>query len=1128
MNKISLQSIINFYKKVPEFSKSFVKSEGFKIGAIIFTCLFAIAIIFPLFLDNSKLKFDLTQRLSKLTQSTISIKGDIEIRLLPSPSIIAHKVFIENYALSNKRSENDNFYNIYVEDLEIIFPIFRTNSRQLIKKIIANDAIIEIAKPEILKKIENGDFNKVLESYSKNPTPPQQNLASNSGLSSKLFSINDLETVAIGLSMPPNFQFNNSKIIFYNEYGISREITKIDTNIIYNEKLIDGYGSFLSQSIENEFRIFAKFDSKREEKKNSYFSLSSPIFNIKVNGNFLEKNLNGLLKTKFSGLLECEIFELRNFYKSIISNSDLFSSKLRYNGKTIKLSAELENDGKNIDLNKITINSDLINGIGEIYLGLSDKILTADINLDLDDLDIDEIWSTENPAKKIAQQKEKESLIEDSQLKAENSEKKEEVKKVVLKSPILKIKKRNVSDLILEARDYDINLEILIKNAHLYDGKVEDIKLYANIANDGKALLSPLSFKLPGNSEFRASGVFEESEMNSKFIGNVDGKGNSLNEVFKWLQLDSNNFKMDNLKNYSFYSDIEVSPSSTILKNFYVNLDDKKTEFYGNVELTDNEKSRFVNSNIRISEFDFEKYISIPKNNIYLSEGILFDKLLWLNQIYSNYSIKLNFDKLLYQNQEFNNQNVVINFGQGYFKVPKTHFASEQNIFDLEFGVDISDKNQIGNFILNADKLKLKLREDEDNEVNPHSVSLFDKFYKLPSLQGFTGNIDITAKEISLDDTIISDFDYKNSIKNGIFGQSKLLMKIYDGEFEYKGLCDIKYNKIINGLFSCKSCNIKKLLDNFYNVKAIDGVANLSGNIVSIAKSVNEFKDKIDSDINLAISSPRISGYGLKDLVTKMFSVKEFANELAEPEKILENKESSTQFLQGKGFVRLRGQKNSNFSLSFSGPAMNSIFSGIIFLKDESINGTLNTIFLSGSSDKKIPINIATNVVGFFDDVGYVSNLNQARQFLGLERINNQELNTKLLAQSEEKKIAKKNKINKKSLLKRKIKKENLSNEDDVTIENQVIEETQIIEINKPADLQNEAGIQSAKITKNEDVKNTNEVAKNISDTSTTTTTTTSNTKIETNENNSVKKENITQENKTTESGDSKVVQPSF
>jgi NDP-sugar pyrophosphorylase family protein len=207
---------------------------------------------------------------------------------------------------------------------------------------------------------------------------------------------------------------------------------------------------------------------------------------------------------------------------------------------------------------------------------------------------------------------------------------------------------------------------------------------------------------------------------------------------------------------------------------------------------------------------------------------------------------------------------------------------------------------------------------------------------------------------------------------------------------------------------------------------------------------------------------------------------------------------------------------------------MNSIFSGIIFLKDESINGTLNTIFLSGSSDKKIPINIATNVVGFFDDVGYVSNLNQARQFLGLERINNQELNTKLLAQSEEKKIAKKNKINKKSLIKKK--KESSDSEEEVTIENQIIEETQIIEVNKPADLKNEIDKQSSIIIKKEDVKNINEVEKNISDTSTTTTTSTntSNTKTEINENNSVKKENITQENKAPESQDSKVVQPSF
>ena len=167
----------------------------------------------------------------------------------------------------------------------------------------------------------------------------------------------------------------------------------------------------------------AKFDSidenKKDPKDDSFFFLSSPAFNLKISGNFLEKNLNGLLKTKFRGFLECDILELKNLYKSLISKSDSFSSKLRYNGKSIKLSSEFYNDGKNIDLKKIIITSDLANGSGDVYLGLSDKIFTTDINLEFDDLDLDSIWSTENPAKKIAEKTKSKNLIENAQISAD-------------------------------------------------------------------------------------------------------------------------------------------------------------------------------------------------------------------------------------------------------------------------------------------------------------------------------------------------------------------------------------------------------------------------------------------------------------------------------------------------------------------------------------------------------------------------------------------------------------------------------------------------------------------------------------------------------------------------------------
>ncbi|MBM3590061.1 MAG: hypothetical protein FJX30_01620 [Alphaproteobacteria bacterium] len=1028
MLKIRLENIIDFAKKPREKLVKIFKSEGFRIAIIIFSCLFAFAWVFPSFLDNNRLKFDITQRLSKLTQSTISIKGDLTVSLLPVPTITASNVFIENYALPNKRNETDNFYNIYIKNLKIIFPVLKFNNRQLIKKIIADDCVIEIAQPEVLKKIDNSLFNTYLKKF------PQSNENSKnvveSGLSSKIFSVADLESTAIFISSPPSIQLNDSIITFFNETGVSKEFTDVYSTILYDKDSINGYGSFVSQNIDNEFKINAKFNSI-EKQPDSFFSLNSPILNLQIKGNFLENNNNGLLKTRFNGTMEAEVTELKSFYKSLVSSTDLVANKLKFNSKNIKLSSLLSNDGKNLEFKRMLINSDVINGIGDIFISVgSNQILTSDIKFTLDDLDIDNLWSTDNPAKKLAELNKPQEIIENAKSEAENNENSKNLtneksdknkseahisgnaeQKITFKSSVIKVKKRSVSDLILEARDYDINIEIDIKKATLYEGKIEDVKLYANIANQGKLMVSPLSFKLAGNSDFRINGIVDETNGNTKFTGYLDGSGESLSEVFKWLKIRPENIKIDNLKKYNLYSDIEADQSTISLNNFYINLDDKKTEFYGDLLIKDFEKKRSISTNIKASEFDIDKYILFSKNNIYLREGILFDKLLWLNEVFSDYNLKLKFDKLIYANQEFKDQILALEMGQGFIKFPKTHFASDKNIFDLEFNFDISDKNQLANFSLKAEKLNFPFRDEITDMITNKNRTIFDKFFELPSLQGFSGEIDLSAKQIQIDDKMITDFEYKNSFKNSVFGQTKTSMKIYDGSFEFKGLNDIKYNKIINGTFSCKTCNVNKILNDFYNVNAIGGLANISGNIVSIAKSAKEFSTNLNSEISLAISSPRVEGYGLTDLVKKMFAVKNYALELTEPEKILEKKESSTQFLEGKGYINFKGDKNSNFSISFKAPAINSVFSGMIFLKDESINGTLNTIFISGTPQKQIPINIATNVVGFFDDVAQVSNLNQVRQYLGLERINNQELSTILKGKAEQKKLAKENRI---------------------------------------------------------------------------------------------------------------------
>ena len=48
--------------------------------------------------------------------------------------------------------------------------------------------------------------------------------------------------------------------------------------------------------------------------------------------------------------------------------------------------------------------------------------------------------------------------------------------------------------------------------------------------------------------------------------------------------------------------------------------------------------------------------------------------------------------------------------------------------------------------LIEKPKLKLKLKAEDDALTRVRGLSLFDKFYKLPSLQGFTGEIYLNAK----------------------------------------------------------------------------------------------------------------------------------------------------------------------------------------------------------------------------------------------------------------------------------------------------------------------------------------------------------------------------------------------
>ncbi|MFM7702343.1 MAG: hypothetical protein ACKO6C_02670, partial [Alphaproteobacteria bacterium] len=141
----------------------------------------------PNFFDNSKLRNEIADRLSKLTNSTIEIKGEVTVALLPSPSISINNLFIENYSPEKNPKENSKFYNIYAKNMEIIFPIFGWSKNKLIKKIILNDASIDVFKSNSKGKLGKSVFYTKLDYLNKiNPRSPP----SRDGISSKIFAIN--------------------------------------------------------------------------------------------------------------------------------------------------------------------------------------------------------------------------------------------------------------------------------------------------------------------------------------------------------------------------------------------------------------------------------------------------------------------------------------------------------------------------------------------------------------------------------------------------------------------------------------------------------------------------------------------------------------------------------------------------------------------------------------------------------------------------------------------------------------------------------------------------------------------------------------------------------------------------
>ncbi len=984
--KNKLIKVSSFLERAAYFLKAksllFLKSEIAKIGAVIFFIAIILTTITPLLLNNASLKFHLSQKLTQMLGSNLVIKGDVDIALLPSPKIILHEVVLQNYQPKISKLDSPKIYDFYAKSVEVIFPIFDLVGGISVTEIIFNDAILEshFDNPSLAKRQD--DLVDILNKFDKEENLKQ---APESGIGDLLFSIDDLKIIEMTSSKIPDISIRNGQRIIYDFFGRKREIKAININLLMSGKKFAAEGSFNSDNITSNFEIFAKFNSSSKKPK-SFIKITSPVLNFNFSGNFTSENhllKKGLLEHDFKGEITAEIAELKSFYRSYIDDSDLLSEKLKYNGKPISISAEIENKSNEGLVKNLKITSNLIEGSGEINLSRNKKTPLIDIDLAVENLDLDSILSGDMVTNDVAKTDENKKIPDD--ILAEKTS--EDLAKSEDQTATEPIKTINL-DLTKRIKDFDLTAEIKVKNTKYLNGQITDANLYLIISKQGEVLIMPLIFKIPGEGILRVNGAIDNSTATTKFIGKIDATGKNLGEIFKWLQLQSQNLKLENLKSYNLYSDVLLLPNSISLNNLYLGLNNNSSQVVGEIKIDNGGKVLNTNNHLQISHFDVDDYFFTSGQNIYLSPGLLLKKVLWLNNLSSNNNFDLSFDKLIYGDEIFLNQTIKLRFGPGYFDLYEADLKSQKTALKLNIALDIRNQDPHFDLKIDSEKFDYKTPQQKDKtaEVKTNR-NFFDQFYALPSLEEFGGKIVLNFVDLTLNEVALKNLKLSGTLKDGNLTNADFICGIYEGELGYKGMLGLKLNKTINGNLYFNNATLKPLLSDIFGIQNISGIANFTANVTSVADSKIGFSKALTSEVKFIVNSPSVEGYGLTDLVKKMFAAPNYLEELRNPEKILENTNSQTSFKQAKGSFQISGGQGGKIKIDLNASALNAILSGGLDPTNNTIDSLLNIIFLTGNTQKQTPINIATSIKGKTNNIFQSTNLDQVRQYLKLPKI---------------------------------------------------------------------------------------------------------------------------------------------
>jgi hypothetical protein len=416
-------------------------------------------------------------------------------------------------------------------------------------------------------------------------------------------------------------------------------------------------------------------------------------------------------------------------------------------------------------------------------------------------------------------------------------------------------------------------------------------------------------------------------------------------------------------------------PSFTIFNNLILSVNSNKNVAVGDLKIDDSTNVSNLNANLRINYFSYDDYF-VDKPSPYLSRGSLLKKMLWLNTLGSGRDVYLLFDQLVYKNSTFANQAFRIKCGQGYLKLSDLDLQSPT--FDLKGNIEVDISN-------NSPKLNIEI-SSKNLQYNTTQTSanndIASQFFDLPSLDEFSGKVNLNIGSLKINDWQGNDINIAGKLKSGIVNFDNFTLKTYQGTANYKGAMIFKNTKTVNGSLELVGVNNSQFLDDFFNIKNISGISNISATMNSSAENKAEFFKNLNAKAQFISGNVGVKGFGIYDLAVKLAQPQKYQTELATPENIVFAPNAQSLFKDAAGAVEIKKGNDKNlFQIKVGTLGINGVVSGNID-SNQSLNSNANFIFITGTRTKQIPINVIVNFIGKAGKIEQSTNFDQVRQYL--------------------------------------------------------------------------------------------------------------------------------------------------